>query len=409
MADDDADDPTLTPAPTSADDPVDVVDPGEPGGRVVQLERPRSRRRRGSGGGGTDPTRPAGRGVSGMAAGEFEPAGSDERSGRGPRRGRDDGEAARRHDGDDPDDAASSGEDLTADATDDTLSASSGAVLSLTTLRGRAGRGEDLGDGSAATGDGAEGPPPALHPRMRSRRIAIRRTEGLRRLRRLTWGLAGLALLVDGLALAHTGFVDVDRFDVAGSPNTSAAAVQSASGIHAGDALLTLDESGAERRIEELPWVAEADVVRQWPGTVRITVTERQPAAVLQVKDDPAVPLALADATGRILDIGAHPEGLIAVTQVPARLVEGGRVPAEARDALRIAAVASQRMPGTIVSVTVGLEATLGTGGVVLFGSVDDLDTKLMALSTVLARVDLDCLGTLNISVPDHPALERSC
>jgi hypothetical protein len=66
-------------------------------------------------------------------------------------------------------------------------------------------------------------------------------------------------------------------------------------------------------------------------------------------------------------------------------------------------------MPGTIVSLTVGLEATLGSGGVVLFGSAEDLDAKLMALSTVLARVDLECLDSLNVAVPDHPALKRSC
>jgi hypothetical protein len=46
---------------------------------------------------------------------------------------------------------------------------------------------------------------------------------------------------------------------------------------------------------------------------------------------------------------------------------------------------------------------------VVRFGSVDDLDTKLMALATVLARVDLECLDSLNLAVADHPALTRSC
>jgi cell division protein FtsQ len=382
---DDTDDPTILTGDAEAEagpdaDPDATAagdDAARPMGRVVQLQRPRSRRRRGS---GTAATRP--------------PGGSpDDLDGR--------------------DDLPL--DDLV-DATDGTDGSGADGVIRPTTLRGRMGRAGVPGDPGAeghgdapGGGDDALGSLAALHPRMRSRRIAVRRSEGLRRLRRLTWALAGLALLVDGIALAHTGFVDVDEFAVAGTTNVSAAAIEHASGIDAGDALLTLDEARAERRIEELPWVAEADVVRQWPGTVRITVTERLPVAVLQVKDDPAVPLALVDATGRVLEIGAHPEGLIAVTEVPPPLAEGDVVPPGARDALRIAEAANRRMPGAIVSLTSGLEATLGSGGVVVFGSVDDLDTKLMALSTVLNRVDLDCLDSLNLSVPDHPALRRSC
>jgi cell division protein FtsQ len=370
---DDTDDPTTLTGDDAAPDADAPDDAARPMGRVVQLQRTRSRRRRGS---GTDVTRP--------------PGGSP----------------------DDPAGAAGTGPG----ATDATAEGAADGGAPLTTLRGRPGRGGVPGDPATEAGDDAGSAPgtgpvsiASLHPRMRSRRIAVRRSEGLRRLRRLTWGLAGLALLVDGVALAHTGFVDVDEFAVVGTANVSAAAVEHASGIDLGDALLTLDEAGAERRIERLPWVAEADVVRQWPGTVRITVTERQPAAVLQVKDDPAVPLALVDATGRVLEIGAHPEGLIAVTEVPPPLAEGDRAPAAARDALRIADAASRRMPGTIVSLTSDLEATLGSGGVVLFGSADDLDTKLTALSTVLSGVDLECLESLELSVPDHPALRRSC
>jgi cell division protein FtsQ len=413
VPDDDADDPT-----TLTDDAergeherargAGLDDEARPPGSVVQLRGRRTRRRRGSGrGSGAEATGPAGRWSDDVVAGDHEPAGGPD-------------PAAGEHGADRPDDAASGG----AAGPDGTAagkgSATSDGVIELTTVRGRRGRGGVLGDGPAGgVADGGDGAPDgdaaadplaaALHPRMRSRRIAVLRSEGLRRLRRLTWGLTGLALLVDGVALAHTGFVDVDRFEIVGSPGTPASAVQHASGIHEGDALLTLDEVAAERRIEALPWVAEADVVRQWPGTVRITVVERRPSAVLQVSDDPAAPLALVDATGRVLDIGAHPEGLIAVTQVPPGLEEGGRVAAPVRDALRIAEAASQRMPGAIVSLTVGLEATLGSGGVVLFGSADDLDAKLMALSTVLARVDLECLEALNLAVPDHPALRRSC
>jgi cell division protein FtsQ len=365
------------------DDPEGLDgDADRPLGRVVQLERPRRWGTRAAGG-LDDPGTPAAEAVP-------EDAGDSE--------GVDD----------DPDNATpAAGSGPTDSSGADVAARTSGATV--TTLRGRSGDGDAVGP----TGEPAAGPSDLaaalLHPRLRARRIAIRRMEGLRRLRRLMWVLAGLAVLVDGVALAHTGVVDVDRFVVVGATHTLPAAVREASGIHVGDALLTLDEAAAERRIEQLPWVDHADVVRQWPGTVKITVTERQPAAVLQVSDDPNAPLTLVDGAGRVLEIGAHPDGLIAVTNVPPDLVEGGRVPARARGALRLAGALSQRLPGAVVSTTVDLEATLGSGGVVRFGSTDDLDTKLMALATVLKRVDLECLGTLDLEVADHPALTRDC
>lgn len=246
-----------------------------------------------------------------------------------------------------------------------------------------------------------------LTDRMRARRIAVRRDEGRRRLRRLAWGLGGVTLLVNGAAIAHTPFVDVDRIEVTTGPNTPAAAVQAASGIDRGDAMLTLDESGAEAKIERLSWVADADVQREWPSTVRIVVHERAPAAILQ-SPLPGQPLGLADAEGRVLQIGGPvPFGLVTVTGVPAVMHQGEPVPPTVRDALRLAVTAPVVVPGAVTAVSLDLEATLTSGGVVRFGSLRDLDEKLVALATVLARVDTSCLGVLDLKVPGSPTVSR--
>ena len=277
-----------------------------------------------------------------------------------------------------------------------------GALISQIGER-KAREAEDDDSGEGAVVDAAV----VFHDRMRERRIAVRRDEGLRRLRRLAWVLGGLVLLVDGAALAHTSLADVDHVVVQGGAQTSAGAIRAASGIHTHDALLTLDEQGAERSIEELSWVAGADVQRRWPDTVRITVTERTPAAVLQ-SAAPGLPLALVDASGRVLQIGgAVPPGLVTVTDVPPVMREGAELPEKARAALRIALAAPQRAPGAITTVSTRLEGTLIGGGVVRFGSLDHLDEKLVALATVLARVDTSCLGVLDVKVPGSPTVSR--
>jgi cell division septal protein FtsQ len=262
-------------------------------------------------------------------------------------------------------------------------------------------------DGEAAVDDGEKAAEAVvLHPRMRDRRIAVRRDEGRRRLRRLAWGMAGLTLVVDGAAVAQTPFVDVDHIVVEGGTQTGEATVRWASGVHQGDALLTLDEHGAEGSIEQLSWVATADVKREWPSTVRIVVHERVPAVVLQ--SEPGLPLAVVDAEGRVLQIGGIiPPGLVTITGVPREMREGRLLPGSARDALTLAMAAPALVPGAVTTVSQTLEATLTSGGVVRFGSLDELDEKLVALATVLARVDTSCLGVLDVKVPGSPTVSR--
>jgi cell division protein FtsQ len=248
-----------------------------------------------------------------------------------------------------------------------------------------------------------------LHDKMRRRRISVRREEGRRRLKRLAWGLGAVVVVIDGAALAHTTILDVDHVEVVGATHVSADTVKWASGIGSGDALLTLDSHGAARRIRRLSWVADVRVEKRWPSTVRLVVEERTPAAVIRTRADGA--FAVVDASGRVLQIGGQvPPGLVAVTDVRSRLHEGGRLPASAQSALRVAVAANQRAPGALTAVSTGLEGTLTRGGVVRFGSVDRLDEKLLAVSTVLARVDVACLKILDVKVPGSPTVSRgSC
>ena len=121
---------------------------------------------------------------------------------------------------------------------------------------------------------------------MRSRRISVRRDAGRRRLRRITLVLALVALVVLALVATRTPLLDVDRVTVAGNERTSVDDVRNAAGIRLGEPLLSIDLGTVASRVEELPWVASADVTRSWPSTVKIQVTEREPVAVVQVTND---------------------------------------------------------------------------------------------------------------------------
>ena len=264
--------------------------------------------------------------------------------------------------------------------------------------------------------------PVVVDPRMRSRRIGVRREAGRRRLQRLTLVLAAVALVVLGLAALRSPLLDVDRVTVAGTRETAPAEVRRVAGVERGDPLVGVDTGAIARRVEALPWVARARVSRSWPSTLTVRVTERTPVAQVRIN---AQRVAMVDAGGRVLVFRAvtpapratgpaaapgatpRPSAPVVLTGVHGRLAEGGRLPADARAALRVAVAARDRLPGVLASVSSDLDATLAEGGVVRFGSDRRLEEKLTALKTVLDQVDTGCLATLDVRVPGSTALTR--
>jgi cell division protein FtsQ len=244
-----------------------------------------------------------------------------------------------------------------------------------------------------------------VHPRMRLRRIEVKRDAGRRRLKRVAAALGVVVGVLAAVTLVRSPLLDVDELRAAGGEHTTPAEVLAAAGIHRGDTMLTLDTGAAERRIEALPWVADATVSRRWPGVVAVKVRERTATAAVRITD---TRWAEIDDSGRVLALAdAAPEGMPAVKGVEGRIAEGEKLPPVAADALAVLEVVTEAAPGAVVEVGTDLDVTLAFGTVVRFGSVDDLDDKVAALTTVLARVELDCLASLDLRAPGSPALTR--
>ncbi|HEX2699371.1 MAG TPA: FtsQ-type POTRA domain-containing protein [Acidimicrobiales bacterium] len=249
-----------------------------------------------------------------------------------------------------------------------------------------------------------------MDPRFRRRRIDVRRDEGRRRLRILL-GCLGVVAAAGGAAGAgRSPLFDVDRTDVRGAERTPADEVVRAAGLSGHPAMLDVDSGRIARSVEALPWVLEATAHREWPGTVRVDITERRPAAVLPAAGQA---WALADRTGRILEIGSEkPAGLPVIGNIPPPTKAGASVPAAATPSLRVAAALPAPVRERVADV-----ATLETGevelqltppgGVVRLGPPVDLETKLSVLATVLARADLARVRVVDVRVPRAPSLTR--
>ena len=249
----------------------------------------------------------------------------------------------------------------------------------------------------------------SIDPRIRARRVAVRRSEGRKRLRvvLVLAGIVGAVFLA--LGLLFSPLLDVDRFTVAGQFRTDPADIVAAAGVDQGVPLATVDLEVAAARIEALPWVAEATAVRRWPGTVRYRVVERRPAAAVAAPDGT---WTATDGEGQVLALlDDDPGDLPVVEGVTVEASVGATVPEETRGAFAMAAAIPDSARPLIDTVVLGPDGAvtvrLVAGGTVDIGPLEDLAAKGVALASVLDAVG-PCLATLDLAVPSAPVLTRT-
>lgn len=251
----------------------------------------------------------------------------------------------------------------------------------------------------------------AMDPRIRERRIKVRRDEGRRRLRILVAAASVALVVAAAVASAHSALLDVDHVRVQGTEKASRHDVVHAAGLDRKRYMVSVDPGATARRIESLPWVDTAHVTREWPGTVRIVVAERTPVAAVSVAGGQ---FALVDGSARVLDtVPSAPAGLLRIEGAASPPPPGQRITGAAAVPVTVAAVLPDNVRARVVSVTMtpagGAELRLsGTSAVVRLGGADELDAKMVALSTLLTRADTRDLATIDVTVPTAPVLTRA-
>lgn len=179
--------------------------------------------------------------------------------------------------------------------------------------------GATLGDRARSDGSGG------IEPRLRARRISVRRAEGRRRLRGAIIALVVVVLLVGLLALAGSPLFTVDARDVTvtGAVYTDRERLQNIIDEVVGSTTLLVDTADIERQIEEIPWVAIARVRTSFPTGMRIEIRERAPLASYQGSDGR---FRVIDRDGRVLDvIDGQPIDYVVVFGLSELVLDPGR------------------------------------------------------------------------------------
>ncbi len=254
---------------------------------------------------------------------------------------------------------------------------------------------------------------PTIDPRIRQRRVAIRRSQGLRRLRWIGAVAAAIVLVVALVGLVHTPWFGAQAVSVTGThPHTPDAAILAAAGLQGHPPLISVNPGVVAKKVESLPFIATAHVRRHWPDGVQIAVTERVP--VVQMAG-PASSWSLLDGHGRTLQVvpGRLPGVVAYIVHTPTAGIPpapvGASLPAAAGPGLEVSRTLPPAFSSQVVSVTVAADGSISmalTSGItVLFGTDSDRTAKYQDIASILAHGTLHASSIIDVTVPESPTV----
>lgn len=243
-------------------------------------------------------------------------------------------------------------------------------------------------------------------PRIRRRRKDVARGKK-RKLVSVLVTLGVVAVLVWGAFWSP--LLRVRDVKLTGAEHTTAAEVAAAAGLGSEDNLLLLSSDEVVEAAKRLPWVADAEVQRRLPGTVKVRVVERRPALV--------VSLGLArwtvDARGHVLTTGASDSGLPVVGGVEVGSIKPG-VKLDApvmREVLATWRSLPKRLAADVQAIFAPtlerISFTLVDGTQIRYGAAERLDAKnevVLALRKQLSE-EGKITSYIDVRVPTSPAI----
>jgi cell division protein FtsQ len=271
--------------------------------------------------------------------------------------------------------------------------------------RSRAARAPDLGERSVFVADQRVGKGARRRARQRRRLLRLLPLAAL-------IAVAPLAVAVSARWLLTTPHFAVASVDVRGASSVPAAQILAAAAVKPGTSLFALDPRAVAGRVEAIPEIRRADVVREFPNHVVITVEERRPftlvhAGRLHWLDEegrllgaspeavvPQVPVVsgLSDDEIASMRSAPSPKALAAIALIRALLRTGSTLATE------ISEIDMSRKDGPLLYTIDGVEVRLGT---------EDWEERLARLEGVLARVADRDVRAVDLRFRDQVILRR--
>ncbi|CAN5747948.1 hypothetical protein BH24ACT5_BH24ACT5_24270 [soil metagenome] len=144
-----------------------------------------------------------------------------------------------------------------------------------------------------------------MEPRMRERRVAVRRAVGRKRLRIVAVIGGAAAIIVATLAILGSSLFAIETVDVEGAVYSQGQQLDEVVDQLRGANVLRVDTDVIERQLEAIPWVAEARVTTDFPRGATVEIRERVPVLGYLAADNR---YRVLDGDGRVIAIlDCHP------------------------------------------------------------------------------------------------------
>lgn len=219
--------------------------------------------------------------------------------------------------------------------------------------------------------------------------------------------LVGAGLSYGGVLLWNSSLMELRRVEIAGNAEVSKEELVSATRLKRGTHLLSISTAKVTNRVESLPWIGAARVERILPATIRISVEERSPAAMVVAING----TYLIDARGFVLDEGRR-EVLSIVDLTSDPIDQGTRITLPQIDHVfrimreidpAIRAEVKEVSARSVDRITLHLKTDIR----VLFGAAEDISEKSFAVAALLrrAREEAKSIEYMDIRVPTRPAV----
>ncbi len=220
------------------------------------------------------------------------------------------------------------------------------------------------------------------------------------------WSLIALLVIVGLVALYRSPAFTIERVEIEGVERRTEDEIRARAQVAADATLLRFPADEVRERLLADPWIADASVSRDFPDTMRISVTERQPTALLDTGED----YWLVDPEGFVLERHALEEtsALVLIRDVSGvEPTVGRRSGSDAlRNALDVLTGLSQELKSRTRAVSAPSvdETALFTdeGVEVLFGVAEQVDKKDLVARGILAEQE-DLVVFIDVRDPDRP------
>lgn len=212
-----------------------------------------------------------------------------------------------------------------------------------------------------------------------------------------------VVIVATSLVVSRSSLLHLRHLDVVGTTSLTRAEVERLSGLSSSTNVLWFDPGAVERRLESDPWVATATVSRRLPGTIRISVVERVPVAM--IRDERGFTVVAAD--GVALTTVERDPALPEIVVVAGSSARWGNAQARAAAARAIAGLAGGSRPGVVRAVvwSGSLTVELDGGTRVEFGDPIGIEAKAAAARRILrwATSRRASVARVNVIAPDSP------